>query len=188
MNAPVDTFSKENIYAVIPKHIIKKIFNDFELNLTQSHHGIYHWARVIQNGRLIAEQNKANINVIIAFAFFHDCQRMNEESDPDHGLRGGTYMLKFENQLNLSKEEISKVFEACEGHTDIIHHHDKDISTCWDADRLDLMRVGIYPNPQKLNNEAAKNAGLISYLSKNAFNQVELGWVNALIADVQSFK
>lgn len=188
MNAPIDNFSKEHIYAVIPKHIIKKIFLDFDLHLTQSNHGIYHWARVIQNGRLIAEQNKANINILIAFAFFHDCQRMNEESDPEHGLRGGTYMLQFEKDLHLTKEEISKVFEACEGHTDILFHHDKDISTCWDADRLDLMRVGIYPNPDKLNNEEAKNSGLISYLSKIAFNNTELGWANALIADIQSFK
>lgn len=188
MTAPIDNFSKENIYKVIPRAIIKKIFNEFELNLTQSIHGIYHWARVIQNGRLIAEQNKANLNVIIAFAFFHDCKRVYEESDPEHGLRGAEFMIQFENELGLTQEEIYKVFQACEGHTDILFHSDKDISTCWDADRLDLMRCGIYPNPDKLNNEAAKNAGLISYLSKNAFNHVEIGWANALIADIQSFK
>jgi uncharacterized protein len=31
---------------------------------------------------------------------------------------------------------------------------DKTIQTCWDADRLDLGRVGIFPSPKFLSQEA----------------------------------
>jgi hypothetical protein len=31
--------------------------------------------------------------------------------------------------------------------------NDVDISTCWDADRLDLGRIGLIPDIEKLNNK-----------------------------------
>jgi uncharacterized protein len=34
--------------------------------------------------------------------------------------------------------------------------------TCWDADRLDLGRVGIRPDPARLCNEAARHPKLLS--------------------------
>jgi hypothetical protein len=35
---------------------------------------------------------------------------------------------------------------ACVWHTEEKHHTDPTIGTCWDADRLDLGRVGMIPN------------------------------------------
>ncbi|MGB5446898.1 MAG: hypothetical protein WBM99_15485, partial [Psychromonas sp.] len=39
---------------------------------------------------------------------------------------------------------------------------DPTIGTCWDADRLDLGRYGIYPKAQFLSTEAAKDPDLIA--------------------------
>ena len=40
---------------------------------------------------------------------------------------------------------------------------DVTIQTCWDADRLDLSRVGIRPDPKKLCTKAAKDPAMISW-------------------------
>jgi hypothetical protein len=39
------------------------------------------------------------------------------------------------------------LFRACCNHTDGTLSADSTIATCWDADRLDLGRVGIVPDP-----------------------------------------
>jgi len=39
---------------------------------------------------------------------------------------------------------------ASGGHTHEGYHDDVTIQTCWDADRLDLGRVGIIPDPDRM--------------------------------------
>lgn len=148
--------TKEEIYKVIPKKILREIIVKYELNLFNSVHGIDHWYRVLINGLRIAEKNGANKNIIIAFAFFHDIKRMNDDDDPEHGARAAKYLLKYKYKLNLNKEELKKTMDACYGHTSEKYSDDLDIATCWDADRLDLYRVGIVPSPEYLNNDFSK--------------------------------
>ena len=50
-------------------------------------HGVSHWARVLENGRRLAEETGANIQVIQLFAVFHDSRRLNEGFDDGHGQR-----------------------------------------------------------------------------------------------------
>jgi hypothetical protein len=38
----------------------------------------------------------------------------------------------------------------------VARHPDVTIQTCWDADRLDLGRVGIRPDPARMGTEAGK--------------------------------
>ncbi|MFM7076846.1 MAG: hypothetical protein ACKO3G_12375, partial [Planctomycetaceae bacterium] len=52
-------------------------------------HGVVHWARVLENGLRIAEDNGADREVVTLFALFHDSRRVNEGRDDGHGLRGG---------------------------------------------------------------------------------------------------
>ena len=51
---------------------------------------------------------------------------------------------------DLSDEQIAKLKRACELHT--IEHRTGDITidTCFDADRMDLLRVGIIPDPIRM--------------------------------------
>src|SRR3954451_4782297 len=57
-------------------------------------HGIAHWARVLENGLRLSEETGADIEVVQLFAIFHDSQRVNEVTDPDHGPRAAAYALE----------------------------------------------------------------------------------------------
>ena len=50
----------------------------------------------------------------------------------------------------LSDEQIAKLKRACELHT--IQHRtgDMTIDICFDSDRMDLLRVGILPVPERM--------------------------------------
>ena len=48
--------------------------SNFQLS-HNGHHGLEHWMRVLINGRLLAEYNGADIEVIEHFALVHDVMR-----------------------------------------------------------------------------------------------------------------
>lgn len=176
--------TKEEIYDVIPKPVLQKIINRFELDINGGIHGIDHWSRVLINALKIAEKNNANKKILIVFSFFHDIRREHESGDPEHGLRGAKYLQTFKYKININKNELKKAMIACEGHTSVLHHEDIDIATCWDADRLDLYRVGVKPDPEYLNTEFAKNAINISHATARSwFNREE--WVIDLFNDLK---
>lgn len=175
--------TKEDIYKVIPKKILKQIIKEYELDIYKGIHGIDHWSRVLINGLKIAENNNANKNIIIAFSFFHDVRRVRECGDPEHGLRGAKYIQTFKYKINLNKEELEKTMIACEGHSSIIHHEDIDIATCWDADRLDLYRVGVKPDSEFLNTEFAQDKNNICDATKRSW-LVREDWVINLLNDL----
>ena len=135
-----------------------------------SKHGPEHWVRVERNGLYIAEQVGADKVVISLFAVFHDCMRVNESLDPQHGLRGAKFANSIRKQLPLhSDEQFEKLYYACQWHTDKIFTDDVTLGACWDADRLDLKRVGITPDAKFLNSSIAKeiaNNNLYSVIDK----------------------
>jgi uncharacterized protein len=141
----------------IPWERLWKIVSaQFPLGL-ESIHGTTHWRRVEANGLLIASASGADVTVVRLFALFHDCRRENEFTDPDHGKRGAELAKSLHDvEFDLDEPRLSLLMEACSGHTDLVHHPDPTIGTCWDADRLDLPRVGIVPNPAYLNTAKAK--------------------------------
>lgn len=122
-------------------------------------HGISHWGRVYENGCRIAETTCANLKVVQLFALFHDIQRQNEGYDPEHGLRAAKYAETFHRAafLDLSEQEFHLLYRACEDHAEGLTEADITVQTCWDADRLDLNRVGILPDPALLCTEAARS-------------------------------
>ena len=52
---------------------------------------------------------------------------------------------------------------SCIGHTHERTHPDVTVQTCWDADRLDLGRVGITPHPSRLCIEVTRRAETIRW-------------------------
>jgi uncharacterized protein len=115
-------------------------------------HGVAHWARVLENGRFLGPQFGADLRVVELFAVLHDCQRMNDQCDDGHGQRAADFALSLRGSvLTLSDEAFDLLYLACQKHTDAGHSDDPTVAVCWDADRLDLGRVGIAPDPQRLN-------------------------------------
>lgn len=128
-------------------------------------HGPKHWSRVESNGLKLAALSGANSLVVSLFALFHDAARLNDDFDPEHGQRGAQLALSLRDQLPpLTESEFAMLVYACSNHTDGLHHPDPTIGTCWDADRLDLGRVGIEPDP----NYFSTSAGRMECLRRNA--------------------
>ena len=133
------------------------------------HHGASHWVRVRRNGLLLAKGTGANALVVELFAFFHDSCRVNEYTDRNHGSRGAELAVKLRGKyFDATEAEMALLVCACSGHSD--GHLDADITvqTCWDADRLDLGRVGIEPDAKYLCTAAAKDPETIASAYKRS--------------------
>ncbi len=118
---------------------------------TQSYsvHGPAHWRRVERNGLLLATRTGADTDILRLFALFHDSRRENDGSDDGHGMRGAQYCATLRGTLfDLSDGRFQLLHYACVWHTEGKYHDNPTIATCWDADRLDLGRVGIIPDPK----------------------------------------
>jgi uncharacterized protein len=121
-------------------------------------HGVAHWARVLENGLRVAEIIGAHKDVLALFALFHDSRRVNESRDDGHGLRGAELARSLRGTLvSLDNDRFELLFQACNLHTDGLTEGDPTLQACWDADRLDLGRVGIMPETQRLCTDAARD-------------------------------
>jgi len=127
---------------------------------------VSHWARVRNNGLRLAKHTGARLDVVELFAFLHDTQRKHDGRDPDHGSRAADFAKKLQGNLfTLDTEGLNLLCFACAGHSDGLLEADITVQTCWDADRLDLARIGVIPDPNKLCTEAARDSKIIEWAS-----------------------
>ncbi len=132
-------------------------------------HGVGHWARVLENGARLALMAQANLEVVRLFAVFHDCRRVNEDRDPSHGQRGAEFAAGLRGTaFEMSDPDFKLLRIACVHHTDGKTTADVTVQTCWDADRLDLGRVGIKPHPSRLCTPAARSPEMIAWAYKRS--------------------
>jgi uncharacterized protein len=127
-------------------------------------HGFPHWVRVRENGLRLAEMNGANSTVIELFAFLHDICRLDNGTDPNHGKRAADFINSLDAKLiNLSEKDLNYLKYACTFHDQGLLEGNITVQTCWDADRLDLGRVGTIPSPRRLCTQAAKQPEIIEW-------------------------
>jgi uncharacterized protein len=137
--------------------IMQEILRGYELPVT-GYHGVVHWARVLENGLRVAEVTGGDREIVTLFALFHDSRRINEHRDEGHGHRGAQLARALRGSLlHLDDDRFEVLHKACCLHTDGLIVNDPTLSACWDADRLDLGRVGITPKPQRLCTDAARD-------------------------------
>ena len=126
-------------------------------------HGRDHWLRVLLNGRLLAAETGANLRVVELFALLHDSCRENENDDPLHGHRAAANARELRGKwFDATDAEMDLLKLACELHSDGHTEADITVQTCWDADRLDLGRVGIRPSARYLCTEVARRGAVIA--------------------------
>lgn len=128
-------------------------------------HGYNHWLRVLENGLRVAEQTGADRDVVALFAFTHDMDRHSDGWDLNHGPRAA-HLIKNDLQgrlIHLAEDRLARLVAAVHGHTGGRTHPDITVLTCWDADRLDIGRVGTPPNPRYLCTPAARDPQLIAW-------------------------
>jgi uncharacterized protein len=145
------------------RRLLGQVLADYELD-PAGIHGVLHWGRVLENGRRLCEANGASPRVIELFALLHDSRRENDGSDPAHGPRASEYAESLNGvYFDLDKRELRQLATACETHTFGTEHRDLTVKTCWDADRLDLGRLGIVPDPARLTTDAGRQEELIDW-------------------------
>jgi uncharacterized protein len=124
-------------------------------------HGPDHWDKVDRNAvELCRRIPEADLLVARWFAIFHDSCRQDEGSDPEHGHRAAdlvTRMYRDGKIQGLMDDQFVKLEFACRHHNGSGPVDDPTIGVCFDADRLDLLRVGIVPKPGLLSTQAAKD-------------------------------
>ena len=132
-------------------------------------HGAPHWARVRDNGLLLAKATGANEDVIEYFAFMHDACRRSDGHDADHGRRAAQLARAIRNRhIALNNAEFELLVDALSGHTDGTTPGNITVATCWDADRLDLGRVDIVPDPRYLHTEPGRDPQIIQWASERS--------------------
>jgi uncharacterized protein len=143
----------ETSYAAIVRKAIAVVRPQFRLSFADGTHGVPHWTRVWFHGRSLAASLDVNPSVLAWFAFLHDSQRHNDYTDPLHGARAADFALSLRHSgviTELATTEFEHLCEAMRLHSDGHTLAEPAIQACWDADRLDLGRVGFTPDPKRL--------------------------------------
>ena len=139
-------------------------------------HGLSHWQRVERNGIILSTYNGKiregiNMKIVRFFAYLHDKCRLNDWADLEHGVRAAGMLPIIRDTIlkDFTDEEVSLLDRACRYHTTELRTGNPTIDVCFDADRLDLGRVGIVPNPKRMATEQgayyAANIHLINELN-----------------------
>ena len=136
-------------------------------------HGVAHWARVYRYGKALASGLRLHPtykDCIEIFAWTHDLARIDDSGGPQHAKDGARYFDAYVSMVfpHLTSMQCNII------HTAIYHHAEgisadegwhegwfthldgsKDdilntIGCCWDADRLDLLRLDMEPDPNRM--------------------------------------
>jgi uncharacterized protein len=125
--------------------------------IPDSIHGPAHWRRVEKHGLWLAERTGAVVEVVRLFAVLHDSRRKHDGHCLKHGRDASRYAAQLRGQwFELADENFALLQYACEWHTHGQLSADPTIGSCWDADRLDLGRVGMIPSAKFMSTPAGR--------------------------------
>lgn len=158
----------------IDRTFIKYLKRQFQIEWNGFHGGA-HWARVKMNATLLGrEYNKLGENVdfdvLELFSILHDHKRENEGYDIEHGKRAADALEFYRGRFfEIPDSAFQELWTACAYHSDgRISDPSLNVEICWDADRLDLYRVGVMPNPKYLCTAVAKNKSFLESAVKRS--------------------
>ncbi len=163
-----------------PLWILQKISAQYKLD-PAGMHGLNHWGRVYENGITLGLKEGGDLQVISLFSVFHDACRVNQAVDPGHGSRGAVLAQEIlEPRQILSPMQFKLLLNACHFHTDGKTKANLTVQICWDSDRLDLYRAGIYPKSKHLCTPTAKDDSIIRWAVNRSGADHVSGFVNEL--------
>lgn len=134
-------------------------------------HGIDHIRRTVENAKIIAKETCPDkFDDAVIGAYLHDIGRIDDFGGNAHAVRGAKISERLLQEFwpNL---DIKRILFAIEFHADKLTSEDPLIGTIWDADRLDLDRVGIKINPDLLSTKKAKE--ILQQRLKNSLNPAD---------------
>ncbi len=154
--------------SVITQELVDELRSQFRIKW-HGIHGVGHWSRVRLFGLRIARETGARTDVVDWFAFLHDAAREAEGFDHGHGHRAVALASDLRGTLfQIDDSGFDLLSHAMTHHSDGFQEGDATVRTCWDADRLDLPRVGIHPDPEHLCTEPARRSQIIEWAYKKA--------------------
>lgn len=140
------------------KEILDKV-REFSLNrwTLDELHGVSHWDRVYENGQKLLTPEVKPL-VVGLFAYLHDSCRIDNGEDINHGSRAAHLIdtIRETYLKEVSDDDVELLKKACRLHTTTHKTGNPTIDACFDADRLDLWRVGIIPDPERMATEKGK--------------------------------
>lgn len=115
-------------------------------------HGERHWMRVaITGAHLIDHSGAGDPLIALCFALLHDARRENEHQDPGHGPRAAQLARDLNDDLlRLGSCDLDLLVQTIHDHNGAGASDDPTRGLCFDADRLNLWRVGTIPDPRFL--------------------------------------
>lgn len=152
---------------LIVEHYVSSVLKESTtLNELQSRiHGLDHWWRVWKNAEWLTTTNAirgVDLEVVALFALFHDSMRINDYEDPGHAERGWflfEYLYDGSGDL-LTQTQMSQLMTAICFHHEGQTHSSPTVGVCWDADRLDIHRKGVWPDPRFMSTGAGRLTAL----------------------------
>jgi uncharacterized protein len=137
-------------------------------NHNTSIHGPQHWKCVAATGcAIINDAGEGDPAVVLLFGLLHDSMRLDDGHDREHGHRAAVFASELNGEyFHLEKQQIDLLQRACEGHTFGRLTKDPTIAACWDADRLNLWRLGVKPQERFLSTDAARKPRRIKWASE----------------------
>jgi uncharacterized protein len=121
-------------------------------------HGMDHFLDVARSaGEIAAVTPGANFVGAVLAAAYHDLGRYHDNPDPEHGRRSAKIVKRYDLLVpwrSLINEK--EVLDAIKYHTDGKVTTNPTMGSLWDADRLELHRVGILPDPRLMSTVEGK--------------------------------
>ena len=126
-------------------------------------HGPDHWQRVETVGLELCQETGADGPVVHLFALLHDSCRLDDGADFLHGPRAADMLGEIAGTLfTLEPDRFELLEYAIRHHTGGQTSDDLTIGTCWDADRLDIGRVGIIPHQGYMSTKPGRRRARLS--------------------------
>jgi uncharacterized protein len=121
-------------------------------SLASSVHGDSHWRDTAWFGaEMVRVERACDPALVFLFALIHDCLRVDDGYDPEHGLRSAALVAELRADLLVLTDERAAVLRAaCAEHSSGLVTAHPTIGACWDADRLGLWRIDVAPVPAGL--------------------------------------
>ena len=147
---------KNNIYSLFVRLMERRLWRYCRRHFNSklgSEHGPLHWKRVWAFGDILCDQFPRHDRLVVhAFACLHDLMRKDNLDDPEHGPRAAALVrrIRYTYLLYLNDAEVDCLARACQLHTSASSTPDTLVNICLDADRMDLPRCGIVPDPERM--------------------------------------
>ena len=126
-------------------------------------HGLDHWRRVESFGKELCKESGGDLEVVRLFAILHDSCRLDDGADLLHGPRAADMLGEIADEFfTLEPDRLELLEYAIRHHTGGRASDDPTIGTCWDADRLDIGRVGIIPHQRYMSTKPGRRRARLS--------------------------